>query len=107
MSPICEVSRKNSGVVHSMEPFVPIDCMMNFQMYIKITGKNAAPTLANVCPNKNTRFKQDLSHCDKFKIFIATFQRHKTYIIDWSENSLELNPLKNLWSVVKKLKCKY
>ena len=47
-------------------------------------------------------FQQDLVPCHTSKKMRTFFEEKDVTILDWPANSLDLNPIENLWAIIKR-----
>ena len=47
-------------------------------------------------------FQQDLAPCHTSKKMRTFFEEKDVTILDWPANSLDLNPIENLWAIIKR-----
>lgn len=84
---------------------VPISGMMNSHTYIPIVEKKAIPELKNLAEElgvENAIFQQDSAPCHTSKLVKAFFRENNIYCLEWPGNSPDINPIENLWAIVKK-----
>ena len=81
---------------------VPVSGMMNSDKYIDIISKKVAPDLINTFPNGEGIFQQDLAPCHTSKKSMKAFQDENIQVLQWPGNSPDVNPIENLWAIVKK-----
>ena len=61
------------------------------------------PTIQEQFVDDPCIFQHDGAHCHKPKVIMKWLGDHYIEMLDpWPENSPDLNPIKNLWSVIKK-----
>ena len=72
---------------------------MNSKVYLPIIERRVSKELADLHPD--AIFQQDSAPCHKAKIITNYFKKMKIKVLDWAGNSPDLNPIENLWSIVK------
>lgn len=77
---------------------VPVDGMLRSNEYIEILKTRLVPHY-----RKTNIFQQDLAPCHTAKIVKAFFQKSKVRVLDWPGNSPDVNPIENLWFIMKQL----
>jgi transposase len=80
---------------------VPVDGMTNSSKYIEILKSRLLPFLQTIADGKGT-FQHDLAPCHNSKVVKKFIQESKINMLDWPGNSPYMNPIKNLWSILKK-----
>ena len=78
---------------------VPVEGMMNSKAYLQIIEKKVCRELSDLHPR--AIIQQDSAPCHKAKMITNCFKKIKITALDWPENSTDLNPIENLWSMVK------
>ena len=78
---------------------VPVEGMMNSKAYLPIIERKVSTELSKLHPQ--AIFQQDSAPCHKAKIITNCLKKMKITVLDWPGNSPDLNPIENLWSVVK------
>ena len=46
-------------------------------------------------------FMHDRAPCHRSKVVLENLWKSKVEVLDWLENSPDLNPIENLWSYIK------
>jgi hypothetical protein len=75
--------------------------MMSSSKHIEILKSRVLSFLQTPADGKGT-FQHDLALCHNSKIVKKFFQGNKISMPDWSDNSPDMNPIGNLWSILKK-----
>ena len=75
--------------------------MMNSKKYIKVVKKKVVADLANAFPDGSGVFQHNSAPFHKAKKVMDYLKKMKITILDLPGNSTHLNPIENLWSIVK------
>ena len=74
---------------------------MNADKYIEVIQCKVVKDMERAFSNGEGIFQQDLAPCHTAKKVKKFFEENHIKILDWPGNSPNLNPIENLWSIVK------
>ena len=77
----------------------PLEGMMNSDRYIDVI-KKVIPNLKNAFPGEGI-FQQDLAPCHTSKKCAKFMSENDVKVLDWPRNFPDLNPIENLWFIIK------
>ena len=78
--------------------FLAKGARMNTKMYLEVLGEKLKHGMS---VGNYTIFQQDRAPCHVPKAAKQWFSQQKIELLDWPGNSLDLNPIENLWCIVK------
>ena len=83
-------------------PIDPCEGMMNSQKYIEILRRRVIPEMTKSFPESDGIFQQDKAPCHTSKAVKKFAEENRLKILDWPGNSPDINPIENLWAIIKK-----
>jgi transposase/predicted transcriptional regulator len=81
-------------------PLIVLKGTVNTDKYIELLESHFLPWFRENCPATHT-FQQDNAPAHKSKRSIAFINDQNLKLLDWPANSPDLNPIENIWSVLK------
>lgn len=81
-------------------PLIVLKGSVNTDKYIELLENHFLPWFRENCPATHI-FQQDNAPAHKSKHSIAFINNQNLKLLDWPANSPDLNPIENIWSVLK------
>ena len=78
-----------------------IEGSMNSNEYINTLETKMVPSVHHLFPDGQYTFQDDGAPCHRSKIVQEWHCANKTNLLDWPGNSPDINPIENLWAIVK------
>jgi transposase len=78
----------------------PIDGMMNGDKYIDVLERKLVPELQKF-PAGDAIFQHDLAPCHTSRKVLKYMRDNKITTLQWPGNSPDINPIENLWAIIK------
>ena len=79
-----------------------IEGMMNSDKYKATLQSHLLPVLERDFADGDCIFQQDLAPCHTSKKMCTFFEQKDIAILDWPGDSPDLNPIANLWAIIKR-----
>ena len=77
----------------------PIDGIMNGEKYTEVLSSNLASNMAKLQADV---FQDDSAPCHRSRVVKSWIQENEYTVLDWPGNSQDLNPIENVWAILKR-----
>ena len=81
---------------------INVEGMMNSDKYKAVLQTHLLPTMQRDFPDGDGIFQQDLAPCHTSRKMRTFFEESGLTILEWPGNSPDMNPVENLWAIIKR-----
>ena len=78
-----------------------VEGMMNSDKYLYVLEQKVIPEMRKRFTDGSGVFHQDLAPCHTSKKVKSFMDENQIYVLQWPGNFQDLNPIENLWSIIK------
>jgi len=93
--------------VHGPGTLQPVTGMMNGDAYVEVLRRKMIPAMEKHFPAGDGIFQHDLAPCHTSRKVKQFLQENNINMLSWPGNSPDVNPIENLWGIVKTRLRKY
>jgi len=79
-----------------------VEGTMRQDQYLRVLKTKMLPQVQEWFPNKQYTFMHDSAPCHKARTVSKFLSDNQVKVLDWPGNSPDLNPIENLWKLMKK-----